>query len=211
MVTGRVTSFNSSLLEDFVLERSNGVPTYYLANVVDDHVMGINHMIRGADGSDSAPRQMLLYRAFGWLPPVFGFFPILRMAEEEKGTPIPTIREFRDRGVPPSMLTTYLLSLNVPKPADNIEDALALCGSLLLSKAYSMAPATFSSRSLISKLQKGKREAVATVEIENLLRKRDVARREGDFNTADQIRKRLIEAGVSLSDSPAGTSWKWRL
>jgi glutamyl-tRNA synthetase len=59
-------SFNTSQLDDKVLFKSDGMPTYHLANIVDDYLMQISHVIRGEEWLPSAPLHVLLYRAFGW-------------------------------------------------------------------------------------------------------------------------------------------------
>ncbi len=71
--------FNSSLLDDKVLYKSDGMPTYHLANVVDDHLMEISHVIRGEEWLPSLPLHVLLYRAFGWeeTMPVFAHLPLI--------------------------------------------------------------------------------------------------------------------------------------
>ncbi len=70
VVFGRIEVATSEI-EDFVVVRSNGQPLYILANVVDDHLDGITHVIRGADGLTNTPKQILIYRALGWEPPTF--------------------------------------------------------------------------------------------------------------------------------------------
>jgi glutamyl-tRNA synthetase len=77
-IRGRV-EFNSSLLDDKVLYKSDGMPTYHLANVVDDYLMKITHVIRGEEWLPSAPLHVLLYRFLGWEPvmPVFVHLPLL--------------------------------------------------------------------------------------------------------------------------------------
>ncbi|XP_062999486.1 nondiscriminating glutamyl-tRNA synthetase EARS2, mitochondrial [Elgaria multicarinata webbii] len=67
----------ASVEGDPVILKSDGFPTYHLANVVDDHVMGISHVLRGAEWLISTPKHLLLYRAFGWEPPCFGHLPLL--------------------------------------------------------------------------------------------------------------------------------------
>lgn len=64
-------------LDDKVLFKSDGLPTYHLANIVDDHLMGISHVIRGEEWLPSLPLHVLLYEAFGWQPPVFAHLPLL--------------------------------------------------------------------------------------------------------------------------------------
>jgi glutamyl-tRNA synthetase len=70
VVRGRV-AFRNDVLDDFVLLRADGLPTYNFACVVDDHEMRISHVIRGDDHISNTPRQVALYQAFGWEPPVF--------------------------------------------------------------------------------------------------------------------------------------------
>ena len=69
--------FDGSLLEDFVIQKSDGFPTYHFACVVDDHEMEITHVIRGDDHISNTPRQIALYEAFGWNPPRFGHLPLV--------------------------------------------------------------------------------------------------------------------------------------
>lgn len=68
---------NSNQLDDKVLYKSDGMPTYHLANIVDDHLMEITHVIRGEEWLPSAPLHVLLYRAFGWDAPEFSHLPLL--------------------------------------------------------------------------------------------------------------------------------------
>ncbi len=70
-------SFESDTLDDFVLLKTDGFPTYHLANVVDDHFMKISHVLRGDEWITSAPKHELLYRAFGWQPPVWAHLPVI--------------------------------------------------------------------------------------------------------------------------------------
>ncbi|HEX8060171.1 MAG TPA: glutamate--tRNA ligase [Cyclobacteriaceae bacterium] len=78
LIRGEVT-FNSSQVDDKVLMKSDGMPTYHLANVVDDHLMKISHVIRGEEWLPSAPLHVLLYRYFGWenTMPAFAHLPLL--------------------------------------------------------------------------------------------------------------------------------------
>ena len=76
LIRGEVV-INSRLLDDKVLFKSDGLPTYHLANVVDDHVMEITHVIRGEEWLPSAPLHVMLYKAFEWQPPQFAHLPLL--------------------------------------------------------------------------------------------------------------------------------------
>ena len=68
---------NTGTLDDKVLFKSDGMPTYHLANIVDDHLMKISHVIRGEEWLPSLPLHILLYRSFGWDPPLFAHLPLL--------------------------------------------------------------------------------------------------------------------------------------
>lgn len=83
IVRGKV-SFNSNTVDDQVLLKSDGYPTYHLANVVDDHLMGITHVIRGEEWLPSTPKHILLYRAFGWNEPRFAHIPLLLNPDKSK-------------------------------------------------------------------------------------------------------------------------------
>lgn len=76
LIRGRV-EVRSEQLDDKVLFKSDGMPTYHLANIVDDHLMEISHVIRGEEWLPSAPLHVMLYEAFGWQPPQFAHLPLL--------------------------------------------------------------------------------------------------------------------------------------
>jgi len=77
-------SFKTDVIEDFVILKSDGFPTYHLANVVDDHLMNISHVIRGDEWISSTPKHILLYKAFGWEPPVFAHLPVILGPDKTK-------------------------------------------------------------------------------------------------------------------------------
>jgi len=83
LVRGKV-SFACDLLEDQILLKSDGFPTYHLANVVDDHYMQISHVIRGEEWLPSTPKHKLLYEYFGWKLPQFAHLPLLLNADRSK-------------------------------------------------------------------------------------------------------------------------------
>ena len=76
IVRGEV-NFETSLLDDKVLFKSDGMPTYHLANIVDDHLMETSHVIRGEEWLPSMPLHVMLYRAFGWEAPQFAHLPLI--------------------------------------------------------------------------------------------------------------------------------------
>src|SRR3972149_321646 len=83
VIRGRV-EFNSDTVDDQVLIKSDGYPTYHLANVVDDHLMKITHVIRGEEWLSSTPKHILLYDFFGWEKPVFAHLPLLLNPDRSK-------------------------------------------------------------------------------------------------------------------------------
>lgn len=82
-IRGEVT-FANDTIDDQVLLKSDGFPTYHLANVVDDHLMEITHVIRGEEWLPSTPKHILLYDAFGWTPPQFAHLPLLLNPDRSK-------------------------------------------------------------------------------------------------------------------------------
>ncbi len=83
VIRGKI-KFNSIDIDDQVLLKSDGYPTYHLAVVVDDHLMKISHVIRAEEWISSTPKHVLLYDAFGWERPVFAHLPILRNPDKSK-------------------------------------------------------------------------------------------------------------------------------
>ena len=75
-VRGKVT-FNSNQLDDKILMKADGMPTYHMANIVDDHLMKISHVIRGEEWLSSTPLHIMLYKAFDWQAPVFVHLPLI--------------------------------------------------------------------------------------------------------------------------------------
>ena len=94
-----------------IIQKSDGFPTYHLANVVDDHAMQISHVIRGEEWISSTPKHVLLYQQLGWEPPVFAHLPLLRNPDKSKLSKRknPTgIFYYRDAGFLPEAMLNYL-------------------------------------------------------------------------------------------------------
>ncbi|MBI2552614.1 glutamate--tRNA ligase [Candidatus Uhrbacteria bacterium] len=83
IIRGEV-EFENALIDDQVLLKSDGFPTYHLANAVDDHLMKITHVIRGEEWLPSTPKHVLLYKAFGWKAPQFAHLPLLLNSDHSK-------------------------------------------------------------------------------------------------------------------------------
>ncbi len=115
LIHGDVTVANATL-DDLVLLKSDGFPTYHLANVVDDHEMGVTHVIRGDEWLPSTPRHVLLYQAFGWGDemPVFVHLPLILgpdRAKLSKRHGAASLREYRDEGYLPETMVNFLALL----------------------------------------------------------------------------------------------------
>jgi glutamyl-tRNA synthetase len=107
-------AFKHDTLDDFVLLKSDGYPTYHLANVVDDHSMAISHVLRADEWLSSTPRHVLLYRAFAWKAPHFAHLPMILgpdRAKLSKRHGATTITEYQRQGYLPEAMTNFLALL----------------------------------------------------------------------------------------------------
>ena len=115
--------YQNRILDDMVLLKTDGFPTYHLANVVDDHLMEITHVMRGDEWIPSTPRHVLIYQALGWEPPVFCHLPVI-LAEgggklsKRKGAA--SVGDYRDLGYLPEVMVNFL-SLLGWSPGDDVE------------------------------------------------------------------------------------------
>lgn len=120
--------FDNTLIDDQVLIKSDGFPTYHLANVVDDHLMGITHVIRAEEWISSLPKHVQLYRAFGWETPVFCHLPLLRNSDKSKiskrKNPV-SLNYYRRAGYLPEALLNYLALMGWTMPDGREEFTLA--------------------------------------------------------------------------------------
>lgn len=120
-------SFESKGLDDQVLLKSDGMPTYHLANVVDDHLMGITHVIRGEEWLSSTPKHILLYEYLGWEPPKMAHLPLIMSPDGGKlskrtgseGTPL-NAKDYREQKYEPEALINFLAYLGW-SPGDDSE------------------------------------------------------------------------------------------
>jgi glutamyl-tRNA synthetase len=103
--------FDNTQVDDQILLKSDGFPTYHLANVVDDHLMGITHVIRAEEWLSSTPKHVELYKAFGWQAPEWIHMPLLRNADKSKiskrKNPV-SLDYYRAAGFLPEALLNYL-------------------------------------------------------------------------------------------------------
>ena len=122
LVQGEVRVANHRL-DDMVLLRADGTPTYMLSVVVDDHDMGITHVIRGDDHLTNAFRQTQIYRSLGWDPPAFAHIPLIHGADGAKLSKrhgALGIEAYREMGILPEALCNYLLRLGWSHGDDEI-------------------------------------------------------------------------------------------
>ena len=83
MVRGTL-SFESKDIEDWIILKDNGIPTYNFAVVIDDHFMKITHVFRGEEHITNTPKQIMVYQAFGWSVPLFGHMTLIVNEEKKK-------------------------------------------------------------------------------------------------------------------------------
>ncbi len=122
LIRGRV-EFSSDLVDDQVILKSDGFPTYHLAVVVDDHAMGITHVLRGEEWLSSAPKHLLLYRYLGWEPPRFAHVPLILNPDRSKLSKRQgdvDVDEYRRKGYFPEALVNFVAFLGW-NPGDDRE------------------------------------------------------------------------------------------
>jgi len=113
LIRGQVT-FKNSTLNDFILLKSDGYPTYHLANIVDDHLMAISHVLRADEWISSTPRHILLYQALDWQPPQFAHLPMILGPDRSKLSKrhgATTISEYEEQGYLPEAMFNFLALL----------------------------------------------------------------------------------------------------
>jgi len=115
--------FSHEDLDDFILVRSDGRPTYNFACAVDDHLMEISHVIRGEEHLSNTPRQLLIYEALGFPPPRFAHLPMILAPDRSKLSKrhgATSLQEYREQGYLPEALINYLTLLGWSHP-DGVE------------------------------------------------------------------------------------------
>ncbi|HCS37852.1 MAG TPA: glutamate--tRNA ligase [Sphaerochaeta sp.] len=111
VLMGDITRRNTDVNPDPVLLKSDGFPTYHLANVIDDHLMGITHIMRAQEWIPSGPLHILLYEAFGWEPPMYCHLPMVMGKDGQKLSKrhgSTSVRDFKAKGYLPEALINYV-------------------------------------------------------------------------------------------------------
>lgn len=144
--------FENALLEDFVILKTSGVPTYNFACVIDDHHMKISHVIRGDDHLSNTPRQILVYQALGYSLPEFAHLAMIlgsdgsRLSKRHGAT---SVTEYRDAGYLPEVMLNYLALLGWgTEDSQNIFTQAEMIEKFQLERC-SRSPATFDPSKLI--------------------------------------------------------------
>ncbi len=118
LIRGHV-EFSAHEVDDAVLIKSDGFPTYHFAVVVDDHLMKITHVLRGEEWISSTPKHLLLYQAFGWQPPFLAHMPLIRNEDKSKLSKRKndvSILSYRDKGYLPEALLNFIALLGWSHP-----------------------------------------------------------------------------------------------
>ncbi len=124
IVRGRIEFDVNAITGDFIILRSDGMPTYNFAVVIDDYLMNITHVIRGEDHLSNTPRQLLIYRALGVNPPRFAHLPMIVGSDRSKLSKREgafSVRELREEGFLPEGVVNYLALLGWSPRGDEIK------------------------------------------------------------------------------------------
>ncbi|MDO8473455.1 MAG: glutamate--tRNA ligase [Dehalococcoidia bacterium] len=135
IIRGQVT-FENRIMDDFVIMKSDGFPTYHLASIVDDHAMRISHVLRAEEWLSSTPKHMLLYAAFGWQPPLFAHLPMILGPDRSKLSKrhgATSTVEYRDAGFLTEAMVNFLALLGW-----SLDDKTELLSREELVKVFSL-------------------------------------------------------------------------
>lgn len=181
---------DSANIDDQILVKSDGMPTYHLANVVDDHHMAISHVIRGDEWIPSTPKHILLYQAFGWQPPAMAHLPLIlsptggklsKRSARRQGIPI-NVRDYQSNGFEPQAIINFLALLGWNPGTEDEVFALEELASTFSLERVGSAPAQFD----LDKLNWFNSQHLRHLDIEALL---------------DRVRPFLEERGMAVQDA----------
>lgn len=151
LIRGDVT-FDGGLIDDFVLLRSDGNPTYHLSVVVDDIDMAITHVARGDDHLSNTPKHVLLFKAFGSAVPTFAHLPLILGSDRKrlsKRTGATSAEEYRDAGILPEALFNFLMLLGWSPGGDREIISAADAAAIFDLSDVNKAPAVFDDEKLL--------------------------------------------------------------
>ena len=193
--------FPNSALDDLIILRSDGAPTYNLAVVVDDHDMGVTHVIRGDDHLNNAARQQQIYDALGWATPSFSHVPLIHGpdgAKLSKRHGALGVDAYRDLGILPEGLANYLLRLGWSHGDDEIiprDKALAWFDIKGINKAPS--------RLDLAKLEHTNAHYVKALDDDSLVRLAAPFFERKDRTLTDELKSRLRRGAPFLKERAA--------
>lgn len=143
--------FDNQEIDDQILLKSDGFPTYHLAHVVDDHLMGITQVIRGVEWVPSTPKHLAVYAALGWTPPEMGHVPLVLGADRQKLSKrhgATAISDYRAMGYLPEALANFLAFLGWSPGTEDEIFALAELRSRMSFERLQASPAIFDQKRL---------------------------------------------------------------
>lgn len=154
IVKGDISIDGNTIGGDFVIEKADGMPTYNFAVVIDDHLMQISHVLRGDDHIANTPKQMAIYEAFGWEPPIFGHMTLIingatgkKLSKRDESV-LQFIEQYKELGYLPDAMFNFITLLGwSPKGEDEIftrKEFIKLFDETRLSKS----PARFDQKKL---------------------------------------------------------------
>ncbi|MFZ8948625.1 MAG: glutamate--tRNA ligase [Ilumatobacteraceae bacterium] len=149
-VRGEVV-FDNSVIEDFVLVRGNGSPVFNLANVVDDRLMGITHVVRAEEHLSNTPKQQMLWEALGHTPPAWGHVPVLVNEQRKKLSKRRdkvALEQYREEGYLADAMVNYLMTLGWSAGDDVEIRPWSEIESLFRLEGVNLSPAFFDVRKL---------------------------------------------------------------
>ncbi len=154
MVKGEIVFESDNVGGDFIIQKTDGVPTYNFAVTVDDHMMGITHVLRGDDHIANTPKQMMVYEAFGWPPPKFGHMTLIINADTGKKLSkrdesiLQFIEQYRQLGYLPEAMLNFIALLGwSPKGEEEIFSKQEII-DMFESSRLSKSPASFDAKKL---------------------------------------------------------------
>ena len=164
LVHGKMEIQNEAI-EDFVLFKSDGSPTYHLSVVIDDHLMGITTILRGDDHISNTPKQILLYNAFGWTPPNFGHLPLILGPDHQKLSKrhgVTSVLNYKSLGYLPLALLNFFARLSWnpgdDKPFYSVEELVSRFNLKKISKnnpVFDTKKLDFINSKIISSMEEG--------------------------------------------------------
>ncbi len=185
-------TISTTNIDDQILLKSDGYPTYHLAVVIDDHLMKINYVLRGAEWISSTPKHLLLYQAFGWQPPRFGHFPLILGPDKSKLSKrhgAKSVLDYVEEGYLPEALVNFMVFLGW-----NYEDNSAILSLEELVKLFDLDRIGKSNPIFdLQKLNYFNREHIRRLSVEELTErlKRYLP---SDYPLTDEVKlRRLIE------------------